>query len=189
MKTLMKLYSGLIKLSDMTLSHLLDLAIRLYMAKIFWDSGLIKYQSYVDEDWESTVFLFEEVHPIPGVDPGLAAIGGTIGELVLPVLLAFGLFTRFGAAGLFVMTIVIQFIVPADYGIANNEHYFWMLLLAVPMLKGGGLLSIDGLFQKFVCKKCNKGENVCPMSTGEAHTSSEDEDAITEDDKETEQPA
>ena len=154
MKSLCTLYGQLIKISNVTLSPLLDLAIRLYMANIFFTSGKLKYENYANGDWESTVFLFEEVHPLPGIDPNLAAIAGTGGELVLPVLLALGLFTRFGAAGLLVMTAVIQFVVPADYGVQNPEHYYWMLLLAVPMLKGGGALSIDGIAQKLCKAKC-----------------------------------
>lgn len=160
MKPLFKLYKNVIKLSDMTLSPLLDLAIRLYMANIFWKAGKLKYETYVNEGWESVVYQFEEYHPVPGIDPNLAAIGGTAGELILPVLLALGLFTRFGAAGLLVMTMVIQLAVPEDYGVSNPEHYMWMLLLAVPILKGGGILSIDGIAQKFLCKnKCDSTQD------------------------------
>ncbi len=160
MKIICSAYGKLIKLSDATLSPILDLAIRLYMANIFWKSGMLKYENYINGDWESTVYLFEDIHPIPGVDPELAAIAGTGGELILSALLAIGLFTRFGAAGLLVMTLVIQFAVPAEYEISNPEHYYWMLLLAVPMLKGGGTLSIDGIVQKFICKsKCHKNSN------------------------------
>jgi len=156
MKLLFRAYGNLIKLSNATLSPILDLAIRLYMANIFWTSGVLKYENYANGDWESTVYLFEEIHPIPGVDPEISAIAGTAGELVLPILLAFGLFTRFGAAGLIVMTLVIQFVVPAEYEMSNPEHYYWLLLLAVPMIKGAGILSIDGIAQKFMCKgKCD----------------------------------
>ncbi len=145
------------------------------MALIFWKSGVLKYESWKNDQWEDVVEAFTDYHPIPGVDPELSAIGGTIGELALPLMLAFGLFTRVGAAGLLVMTIVIQYVVPAEYEVANPQHYFWMLLLAVPMLQGGGILSIDGLFQKFMCKKCkkNKGDDHCSIEnkadeTGEA---------------------
>lgn len=150
------LYSKLIKLSDMTLAHVLNLGIRLWMANIFFKSGMLRYQDWANGQWDSQVEAFTEYHPIPGVDPQLAAIGGTVGELALPVMLALGLFTRIGAGGLLVMTLVIQYLVPVDYGVSNPEHYYWMLLLMVPMLHGGGLLSVDGLAQKFLCKKCKK---------------------------------
>lgn len=161
------LYSKLIKLSDMTLNPLLNLAIRVHMALIFWKSGVLKYESWQNDQWEDVVEAFTDYHPIPGVDPNLAAIGGTVGELVLPAMLALGLFTRIGAGGLLVMTLVIQYLVPADYGVANPQHYFWMLLLAVPMLQGGGILSVDGLFQKFMCKKCRQHKDVESAETTE----------------------
>lgn len=176
MKPLFKLYKNVIKLSNMTLSPLLDLAIRLYMANIFFKAGKLKYETYVNEGWESVVYQFEEYHPVPGIDPNLAAIGGTAGELILPVLLAFGLFTRFGAAGLLIMTMVIQFAVPEDYGVSNPEHYLWMLLLAIPLLKGGGMLSIDGIAQKFLCKnKCDSNAEAKSEETGELTNESEKE--------------
>ncbi len=150
---MLTLYSKLIRLSNRTLVPLLNLAIRLYMANIFWKSGYLKYESYANGQWEDVVEAFTEYHPIPGVDPQLAAIGGTIGELVLPIMLALGIFTRFGAAGLLVMTLVIQFVVPAEYEVHNPQHYFWMLLLAVPMLHGGRILSVDGLARRFIFKR------------------------------------
>jgi len=150
---MLNLYSKLIKLSDMTLSPLVDLGIRLFMANIFWKSGILKYKSWKNGQWEEVITAFRDYHPIPGVPPEMAAIGGTLGELILPLMLAFGLFTRIGAGGLLIMAIVIQFIVPAEYELSNPDHYMWMLLLAVPMLKGGGLFSIDGLAQKFWFKK------------------------------------
>ncbi len=153
MNAILNLYGKLIALSNMTLLPLLDLAIRLFMANIFFKSGLTRYSDYANGTWENQIEAFTEYHPIPGVPGDIAAIAGTGGELMLPVLLAFGLFTRFGAAGLLVMTIVIQFIVPAEYELFNNDHYMWMLLLAVPMLRGGGKISIDYLAQKFLFKK------------------------------------
>lgn len=147
---MLQLYSKLIKLSDMTLVPLLNLAIRLYMANIFFKSGWLRFQDYLNGTWDNQIIAFTEYHPTPGLSPEMAAIMGTGGELILPILLAFGLFTRVGAAGLLVMTLVIQFGVPEEYGIYNVEHYYWMLLLAVPMLKGGNILSIDGLAQRFL---------------------------------------
>lgn len=126
------------------------------MADIFFRAGMLKFNNYLNGRWEETVLFFTDpdYHPIPGVPGEIAAIAGTAGELILPVLLAFGLFTRFGAAGLLVMTLVIQFWVGAHYEhIANPDHYMWMLLLAVPMLKGGGMLSADFILCKLFCKK------------------------------------
>lgn len=142
-------------LADKIGSPLVDLAVRLYMANIFFHAGWGKFQNFLNDDWGSTLFLFQDVHPIPGVPAGLAAIMGTGGELVLSVLLAVGLFGRFGAAGLIVMTATIQFLVPAEYGVANPEHYIWILLLSVTLIKGPGALSVDALIHR-----CLRGKDV-----------------------------
>ena len=131
-------------------SPVLDLIIRIYMAQIFFNSGLLKFKNYLNNDWGSTLFLFEEIHPLPGIPADIAAIAGTAGELILPICLAAGLFTRFGAVGLLIMTAVIEFIVPADYGISNPEHYVWMMLLGIPLVKGAGILSLDHWILKWI---------------------------------------
>ena len=127
-----------------------DLAIRIYMANIFWKSGILKFQNFLNDDWGSTVFLFEEIHPLPGLAPNVGAVAGTVGELVLPILLAFGLFGRLGAIGLLVMTAAIQFLIPAEYEMQNHEHYFWMFLLAAIAVRGSGLISLDTLLLKWI---------------------------------------
>lgn len=155
MKSLCRLYGKIIKLSDVTLSPLLDLAIRLYMANIFFKSGWLRLQDFLNGQWQNQVTAFTEYHPIPGVPGDIAAVAGTFGEVTLPVLLALGLLTRVGAGGLLIMTLIIQFIVPQEYGVSNPDHYMWMLLLAVPLIRGGGMLSVDYVFRKFFCKKCS----------------------------------
>jgi len=79
------------------LTDLLDLGIRLYVARVFWLSGLTKIR-----DWDTTVVLFTNEYHVPVLPPELAAFGGTARELLFPVLLAIGLGSRFAALGLFV---------------------------------------------------------------------------------------
>lgn len=144
-----RLYRALAQFSEAAFSPLLDLAIRLWMARIFFTSGWSKFSNYLNGDWGATVFLFKEEHPLPGIAPETAAIMGTAGELILPVLLAFGLGGRFAAAGLLIMTGVIEFLVP-NY--SNPQHYLWMLLLAVPLLKGPGKISLDYILGRTLFK-------------------------------------
>jgi uncharacterized membrane protein YphA (DoxX/SURF4 family) len=84
-----------------SLQPLALLAARLFVAQVFFLSGLTKLR-----DWDTTLALFADEYHVPLLPPEAAAWLGTGGELVLPVLLALGLFGRFGALGLFVVNAV-----------------------------------------------------------------------------------
>lgn len=127
-----------IALMERWLTPSFDLAIRLYVASAFFKSGLTKIQ-----DWSSTVALFQYEYQVPVLPPELAAVMGTAGELVLPVLLALGLAGRFGAAGLSVMNVVavISYADLSDLG--RQDHVLWGALLLVTLLHGPGRWSLD----------------------------------------------
>ena len=117
----------------------LDLAVRLWIARIFFNSGLSKLR-----DWESTVFLFEYEYMVPVLAPELAAALATMVEIGAPILVAIGLFARLGALPLLGMALVIQFVLGgANPAYANPEHYYWMMLLGLIIVRGPGRLSID----------------------------------------------
>ena len=141
-------------LADKVGSPLLDLGIRVFAASIFFPSGLQKFKNFLNGDWDSTLYLFEEAHVVPLLPTEVAAFAGTATELILPVLLVLGLFTRFSAAGLLLTTVLIQFFVTDGFGdsLSNPDHYFWMILLAVPFIKGPGALSLDAVLLKFIRK-------------------------------------
>src|SRR5436190_13800049 len=80
---------------------LADLGVRLFVAAVFFQSGLTKIAN-----WSSTVSLFANEYAVPLLPPELAAFLGTGVELFFPVLLVFGLGTRFAAFALFVFNIV-----------------------------------------------------------------------------------
>lgn len=82
-------------------AHALDLAIRLYVAQVFFRSGLLKIGN-----WDGTLYLFENEYRVPLLPPEAAAWLGTIAELFFPVFLALGLAGRFAAAALFVFNIM-----------------------------------------------------------------------------------
>lgn len=127
------------------ISPLVDLAIRLYMANIFFKSGWLKFQNYMNNDWDSTVFLFTEIHPVPYLSPETAAILGTAGELGLSILLALGFFTRFSAFGLLIMTAVIQIVLPTPH-----VHLIWAIMLGTIFARGAGSLSIDAFLGRLL---------------------------------------
>ncbi len=112
---------------------LLDLAIRLWLAQIFFVSGVLK-----TANWDVTVFLYTHEHPVPGLDPATAAVLGTGIELVCPVLLVVGLATRLAAIPLLLTTLFLQ--------LAYKEladHLYWMMLLGLLLVRGAGPLSLD----------------------------------------------
>jgi len=114
------------------------LAARLYLAKVFFLSGLTKIR-----DWDTTLALFADEYHVPVLPPELAAVAGTAGELVLPVLLALGLAGRFGAMGLFVLNIVAVLSLQDIADAALQQHVFWGSLLAGVILWGPGKWSVD----------------------------------------------
>ena len=65
------------------ISPLADLGIRLYVADVFWKSGLTKMAS-----WDSTVYLFTNLYNVPYLSPEVAAASSTAVELGGAVLLA-----------------------------------------------------------------------------------------------------
>ena len=121
-----------------TLQPLALLAARLYVAQVFFLSGLTKIR-----DWETTLALFENEYQVPLLSPTLAAWLGTGGELALPVLLALGLAGRFAAAGLSVVNIVAVLSLAEIAPAALQQHQFWGSLLIGLLLWGPGRLSLD----------------------------------------------
>lgn len=120
------------------------LAMRLYLARVFFLSGLTKIQ-----DWDSTVFLFTEEYRVPLLSPALAAALGTAGELLLPPLLLLGLAGRFAALGLFVLNImaVVSYWHTLE-GSALEFHLQWGLMLLLLLASGPGKLALDGLIKR-----------------------------------------
>lgn len=130
------------------LADLLDLGIRLYVAKVFFLAGLTKIRN-----WDSTLLLFQEEYDVPVLPPEIAAVLGTFGELVFPVLLALGLAARLGALGLSVvnlMAVVSYWSFLQNAEAALFQHVMWGVLLLVTLLHGPGRISLDAL----ICRRC-----------------------------------
>lgn len=85
---------------------LLELGMRVAVGATFFKSGMNKFQSF-----DTAIVLFREEYRLPLLPPELAAYMGTTVELCAPVLLVLGVFARFGASALLVMTLTIQFLV------------------------------------------------------------------------------
>jgi len=120
------------------LAPLLDIALRLLLADVFFKSGLTKIQS-----WNSTLYLFNDVYAVPLLSPELAAYLATGAELGLSVLLVAGLFGRFAASGLFILNIVAVISYPDLSEAGLNQHLYWGLLLGVLLLISRWQWSLD----------------------------------------------
>jgi putative oxidoreductase len=120
------------------LQPLAQLAARLYVAQVFFMSGLTKVRS-----WHVTVALFTDEYHVPLLPPEVAAAMASAGELALPVLLVLGLGGRFAALGLFVINAVAVISYPALEEAAVQQHVFWGSLLVGLALWGPGRWSLD----------------------------------------------
>jgi putative oxidoreductase len=115
-----------------------SLAIRVYVAQVFFLSGLTKLH-----DWSLTVALFQNEYHVPVLPPGLAAALGTGAEIGLPMLLVAGLGARLTAAALFVFNIVAVISYPDLSDAGLKDHMLWGALLLVTLVYGPGKLSLD----------------------------------------------
>ena len=132
---------------DRLLQPVFLLGARLYVANAFFSSGREKLN-----DWSSTLALFHDEYKVPVLPPDLAAYVGTFGELFFPVLIAFGLFGRLGAIGLFFVNVMAVLSYPQlwefECPAAINDHFFWGALLIAIIAFGPGALSLDRLLAR-----------------------------------------
>jgi putative oxidoreductase len=135
--TVVRLYSAGVRWIDFV-QPVFALAVRLYVACVFFMSGLTKLR-----DWNITVALFTNEYHVPFFMPEVAAALGTTAELGLPVLLAVGLGSRAAAAALFVFNIVAVISYPdlSDAGLV--DHMLWGALMLVTLFYGPGRISLD----------------------------------------------
>lgn len=119
-----------------------DLLARIWIAQIFFMSGLLKVQA-----WQSTKMLFAHVYQVPLLPPGFAAILGTAAELILPILLVIGFGGRFVILLFFLYNAVCAISYPflwTSAGAAGlSQHMNWGLLLMLLMFHGSGKISLD----------------------------------------------
>jgi putative oxidoreductase len=122
-------------------------ALRIALAVPFFRSGLTKWDGF-GQISESALFLFSDefkLHILGNIIdypmPTLATYGAGIGEVMFPILLVFGIGTRFAALGLLLMTAIIQITVPEGWPI----HLTWAAMAAGIIALGAGKLSIDYL--------------------------------------------
>lgn len=125
---------------DRNLAPLWLVLLRGWIAWIFFASGLTKI-----DDFENTILLFQYEYAVPLIPPALAAWLATAFELAAPVALFIGLFTRLAALPLIAMTLVIQL----TY-LDHADHFWWMTILGLVVLRGPGPLSLDAVLERLL---------------------------------------
>jgi putative oxidoreductase len=130
-----------------TIAHptLTQLVLRFGLAVPFWRSGINKWNSFLELN-DVAVLLFStefKLHfpggPYAFPAPELMAHIVASAEILLPILLVFGLLTRLAASALLLMTLVIQLTVPSGWPF----HVTWAAMALGVMAWGPGSLSLD----------------------------------------------
>ena len=147
---------GVINRLESTLTSLVPVSLASLVARIalavpFYKSGLTKWDGFLQLS-ETPRFLFEEEFKLhlfgQAFDypfPTLMAWGSSIGEIILPILLVLGLFTRFAAVGILAMTALIQLTIPDGWA---NFHLPWAALALAIIYMGPGKIAIDHFLRK-----------------------------------------
>jgi putative oxidoreductase len=133
---------GLLDTAATASQPLVALAVRLYLFRVFFLSGLTKLRS-----WDSTLYLFSNEYHVPVLPPAVAAVMGAGGELLFPLLLLAGWQGRFAAAGLFVVNLVAVLSYPDLEPVMVKDHVLWAVLIAYLFAHGVGRWSMEGYFR------------------------------------------
>lgn len=128
----------IVEILEKYLSPILLLLMRLWIAEIFFKSGMVKFSNM-----SQTIILFEYEYAVPIISPIVAAYMSVAFELICPIFLILGLASRLAIFPLIAMALVIQFFVKQ-----NPEHFYWLFLMSTILIYGAGKISIDN-FVKF----------------------------------------
>jgi putative oxidoreductase len=128
-------YRRALKLADAIPLSLVQLAARIAVAHVFWQSAETKLAS-----WPVTLQLFAMEYRLPFLDPTVAAPLATAAEITGSLLVFLGLFARFGTLILLGVVATIQiFVYPQNWA----EHLLWASLLLLVLARGAGIVSLD----------------------------------------------
>jgi len=166
--TFRTIYRSSTQLFSIYLESFVQLFIRIVVARIFLNSGLTKWNGPFQFNAEKyDLFMYEFFCPEPArpgalqlcsadtleyVDGSITvsiihilAVATGILEIVLPLLLIAGLFSRYAAIGLLVMTIFIQLAIFPSLDHWWNPAVWWAMALLAIIATGPGKWSVDHL--------------------------------------------
>lgn len=160
------LYISLFSFVETWFKDVVLLGLRFQLANVFFSSGLAKWNGFfVPNPDNYDLFLYEFFCPEtirPGAlllcDPQtleyqegsltvslieIAALMAGVMEIILPLLLFMGLFSRFAALALIGMTLFIQLAVFPEWSHWVNPASWWVAVGAALLVIGPGRLSLD----------------------------------------------
>ncbi|WP_321463759.1 DoxX family protein [uncultured Vibrio sp.] len=146
-KRLITHYDGYTNTFKSRITPLLLLTCRFWVAWVFFNSGLVKVAS-----WQSTLYLFEFEYQVPLLPWELAAYLGTATELIVPIFIALGVFTRPMAIVLFVFNIIAVLSYPLLWEKGFHDHKLWGLMILVVLVWGPGRYSCDQFLRNKLAK-------------------------------------
>jgi len=143
----------------------------------YWNSGMTKLGEgiggIINLDFGAYIQILPRVFDAVGYDPSqlglfarLITIAGTWAEFILPALIVLGLMTRLAALGMIGFVIVQSYVDIVGHGLGGadiggwfdgtpsalivDQRAFWVFLLLVLALRGGGPLALDALLRRQV---------------------------------------
>ncbi|MCP4077524.1 MAG: DoxX family protein [Gammaproteobacteria bacterium] len=131
------------------------LLFRLWVAKVFFMSGLQKLNTWGDE--YGVLYLFREEYNVPFLNYEVAAFLATAGELILPIFLVIGFGTRYIAIALSILNVVAVVSYYATLAKVGQvtPHIFWGAMLLTTIIFGSGYFSIDQWFKNKYCSSAS----------------------------------
>ncbi len=161
------------------LAHLLPILARLVFAGTlmlyYWNSALTKLGEGLFGLFRPSVSAYAQILPrlteAASYDTSqiawpwhLLVLGATWGELLFPLLILLGLFTRLAAIGMIGFVFAQSWVDVVGHGVAADDlgrwfdrvpdslildqRAFWVFLLLTLVLRGGGVLSLDTLLRR-----------------------------------------
>jgi putative oxidoreductase len=144
MKKIINLYNTIFEFIYQYSNDIFKLFVRLYVANAFFKAGWLKFNN-----WDSTLYLFEEEYQVPIIPWEFAAYLATAAEIILPILLLLGLASRLIASKLFLFNIMAVVSYPVLWNGGFYDHKLWGVMLLVTVIFGPGKFAADSwIFSK-----------------------------------------
>ncbi len=165
LKTSKTLWHELVTRLNAAGTFLPQIFLRLILFWEFWEAGKMKYDGGAEGNWFASI---QDSFPFPfdSIDPAISWSMAMWGEIICAILILLGLFTRFAAISLIMITVVATAAVhwPDNYsslselwkgyaisgdGFGNYKLPLLYIIMLLPLLfSGAGKFSLDNLIAK-----------------------------------------